>query len=48
MFATGFLLGVLAGRPKKKDVIYKEAPIDALATQENKSGLTDEDKEYIN
>ncbi len=48
MFAVGFILGVLAGRPKKKEVIYKDAPLEAIETQEKTSGLTDEDKDYIN
>ncbi|HEX8377199.1 MAG TPA: hypothetical protein VF602_05230 [Pedobacter sp.] len=48
MFATGFVLGVLAGRPKKKEIIYKDAPVEALSTQDSRSGLTEEDKDYIN
>lgn len=49
MFASGFILGVLAGRPRKKNVIIHDhsSPGETLPN-DNRSELSDEDRDYIN
>lgn len=48
MFGLGFVIGVIAGRPKKKEVVYREPEIEEPQQVEKRSELTDEDRDYIN
>ena len=48
MFGLGFIIGAMAARPKKKEIIYKESEPDIAEPQEKPSGLSDEDRDYIN
>ena len=48
MFGLGFIIGAMAARPKKKEIIYKESEPDITEPQEKPSGLSDEDRDYIN
>ncbi len=50
MFVTGFVLGFLAGRPRKNNITVHEhpsAPAD-FEPEDNRSKLSDEDRDYIN
>lgn len=49
MFGLGFVIGILAARPKKKEKIVADEPVVTTAeTQKSESGLSDEDRDYIN
>lgn len=43
----GFILGFLVGRPKKTISSYDEEIEKGYTTSENKSSLSDEDRDYI-
>lgn len=48
MLGLGFIIGFMAGRPKKKASAYKEPEFEAIAPDESRSALSDEDRDYIN
>lgn len=49
MFGLGFIIGILAARPrKKKEIIQKEPEFEVTQPEEKSSGLSAEDWEYIN
>ena len=48
MFGLGFIIGIIAARPKKKEVVYKEPEFEVVAPPQKASGLSDEDRDYIN
>ena len=43
-FLTGFLLGLIAGRPRKKTAV---TPSPVSEDENNQSGLSQEDRDYI-
>lgn len=48
MFAAGFLLGLLAARPRKKKFAATDSSaLPSSSTNHPDSGLSDEDREYI-
>ncbi len=52
MFGTGFLVGFLAGRPRKKSPLVADTGLAARENQpaphtETRGELSDEDREYI-
>lgn len=47
MLGLGFIIGIMAGRPKKKEAVYKE-PESEVVPEESRSALSDEDRDYIN
>ena len=48
MFGLGFIIGAMAARPKKKEVVYKEPDFEVTEpSQKRTSDLTDEDRDYI-
>ena len=48
MFGLGFIIGIMAARPKKKQIIYKEPEFEVTEPEERPAGLSDEDRDYIN
>jgi uncharacterized integral membrane protein len=48
MLGLGFILGILAGRPRKKEVTNKEPEFEVADHSEKPSGLSDQDRDYIN
>ena len=49
MFGLGFVIGILAARPKKKEKFVADEPVVTTAvTQKSETGLSDEDRDYIN
>lgn len=48
MFGLGFVIGIMAGRPKKKDVIQKEPEFEVVEPAPKTSNLTQDDRDYIN
>lgn len=48
MLGLGFIIGFMAGRPKKKASAYKEPEFEVTAPDESRSALSDEDRDYIN
>jgi hypothetical protein len=47
MFGLGLIVGYLAGRPKKKEVIPESPPEYKPTLEEKRTSLTDEDRDYI-
>ena len=48
MFGLGFIIGIVAGRPKKKESVHKEPEFEINEPEEKRSALSDEDRDYIN
>ncbi|MEJ6982289.1 hypothetical protein WG906_17625 [Pedobacter sp. P351] len=48
MLGLGFVIGVIAARPKKKEQAHKEPEFEVTLPEENRSPLSDEDRDYIN
>ena len=48
MFGLGFIIGIVAGRPKKKESVHKEPEFEIIEPEEKRSALSDEDRDYIN
>jgi uncharacterized integral membrane protein len=48
MFGLGFIIGVVAGRPKKKEPLHKAPEFEVIEPEEKRSALSDEDRDYIN
>ena len=48
MLGLGFIIGVLAARPKKKELVYKEPELEIIQPEDKNTGLSEEDKNYIN
>lgn len=49
MFGLGFIIGVIAARPRKKKMVFTDEPeIEDNKPLTNNSGLSDEDRDYIN
>ncbi|MBC8051726.1 MAG: hypothetical protein H7Y13_01540 [Sphingobacteriaceae bacterium] len=48
MLGLGFIIGVMAGRPKKKEVVHKEPEFEVVEPAAKQQGLSDEDRDYIN
>jgi uncharacterized integral membrane protein len=47
MFGLGFVFGMMAARPKKKEPAHREPEFEVVAPQERNSQLSDEDRDYI-
>ncbi|HEY1024090.1 MAG TPA: LapA family protein [Sphingobacteriaceae bacterium] len=47
MFALGFIVGFVAGRPRRKDVEHHEQEIQKNYDPDDRDKLSDEDREYI-
>ncbi|MBC7914437.1 MAG: hypothetical protein H7Y07_09975 [Pyrinomonadaceae bacterium] len=48
MLGLGFVIGLIAGRPKKKEVVTQEPKFEVIEPSEKTTNLTDEDRDYIN
>lgn len=48
MLGLGFIIGIMAARPKKKEPAYKQPEFEVTSPEENRSSLNDEDRDYIN
>jgi hypothetical protein len=48
MFALGFVIGVMAGRTRKKESAHREPEFEVTETRDRNSALSDEDRDYIN
>lgn len=47
MFGLGFIIGAMAARPKKKEIVYKEPEFEVVEPEQKRTGLSDEDRDYI-
>lgn len=47
MLIVGFILGFLAGRPRRKTLAYTEPADETAEPEEYRSKLSDEDRDYI-
>lgn len=47
MFGLGFIIGIVAGRPKKKSA-HEEPELEIIEPEEKRSAISDEDRDYIN
>ena len=47
MFALGFIIGIMAARPRKKETVYKEPEFEVVEPPQKRSELSDEDRDYI-
>ncbi|WP_374163357.1 hypothetical protein [Arcticibacter sp. MXS-1] len=47
MLIVGFILGFLAGRPRRKTLPYTEPADETAELEEYRSKLSDEDRDYI-
>lgn len=47
MFALGFIVGFMAGRPRRKENEHHEQEIQKNYDPEDRDKLSDEDREYI-
>lgn len=47
MFGLGFIIGIVAARPKKKDTVQKDPEFEVVKPEEKRSALSDEDRDYI-
>lgn len=47
MFGLGFIIGAMAARPKKKEIVYKEPEFEVVEPEQKRTALSDEDRDYI-
>jgi len=52
MFGLGFIIGIMAARPRKKEIVYQNQNLPESDTHPSaipeSPGLSDEDRDYIN
>ncbi len=47
MFGLGFIIGIVAAKPKRKESVHKEPEFEVAEPEERRSALSDEDRDYI-